>query len=617
MDASTTTAGFTFAAATEAELEEFRRGRERLPQMLAAWSEYEHGPVFARQVHRFKLADERLNDSVARLRECWNGALVGMLARSVLAVRADAGETGPTECERRALATIMDRIAAMNRKLISNKTTVFKLFANVQLGLPSDPSSTELGGALRKVLPFEPKQECAVTTRARRILDHYLPRLDDDAVAYLRVALTEQLAPDDLAEFQMEAGELAREWTSAEFPKVFAGELSRTREHLAQLNTFHKKCWVALGYLLAEGGIQVDLAVREYGVWERVATGRMETAAKASFAPFGLEFGDALLSHPEWFTQFGPCWQFLLAAAGAVPAAELGEGIARFVLSPRTLPRWAVAGDSPAGKLKHVLRDLSDLALGDVRETVQFRHLAARVQSREAPLPERLALFGQFLAFSFARTQPADTKLRATVERLLHTALRDAEVILTAADCVLCAERLQSPDDVAFSELLVAEAEEARQANDEFQRWMTEALCPENAATAAEVPEVEGGADLTPEEPVALRYVENLGAEQWRLRDLVSARERLGGDLERFLDAHGIESVVPARSVAEALRHFLFVLTPDQRRELPLEKIAGTGWRKMKRGGQRIYVLERDGSVYFHLLKRRDWVHADLLAARY
>ena len=93
-------------------------------------------------------------------------------------------------------------------------------------------------------------------------------------------------------------------------------------------------------------------------------------------------------------------------------------------------------------------------------------------------------------------------------------------------------------------------------------------------------------------------------------------RERLGGDLERFLDEQGIESVVPARSVAEALRHFLYELTPEQRRELPLEKIAGTGWRKMKRGGQRIYVLERDGSVYFHLLKRRDWVHADQLAAR-
>ncbi|HLP02773.1 MAG TPA: hypothetical protein VK163_12170 [Opitutaceae bacterium] len=475
----------------------------------------------------------------------------------------------------------------------------------------------ELGGIIRKWLLFEPKRECAATARARQILNHFLARLDDDAVAYLRVALPEQLAPDDIEEFQMAVGKLAREYTSADFPKEFAAELAKTHELLALLNTFHQKCWAALGCLLADGGIPTDIAVREYGVWERVATGRMETAAKTSFAPFGLEFGDAFLSHPEWFTKMGLIWQFFLAAAGAVPAALLSEGIQRFVLSPRTLPRWAVSGDSPAGKLKHVLRELSDLAVGDVRETVQFRHLAARVQSRDASLPERLTLFGQFLAFAFERTQPADTKLRATVERLLHAALRDAETILANADCVLCAERLQSPDDVAFNALLAAEAEEARQANDEFQRWMAEALRPENAATAAEVPGAESGVELPPEEPVALRYVENLGAEQWRLRDFASARERLGGDLERFLDEHGIESVVPARSVAEALRHFLYDLTPEQRRELPLEKIAGTGWRKLKRGGQRIYVLERDGSVYFHLLKRRDWVHADQLAARY
>jgi hypothetical protein len=29
------------------------------------------------------------------------------------------------------------------------------------------------------------------------------------------------------------------------------------------------------------------------------------------------------------------------------------------------------------------------------------------------------------------------------------------------------------------------------------------------------------------------------------------------------------------------------------------------------------YVLECDGSVYSHLFKRRDWVHADLLESRY
>ncbi|HLP09316.1 MAG TPA: hypothetical protein VK178_14210 [Opitutaceae bacterium] len=617
METNTTTAGFTIAAATEAELAEFRQIRERLPRMLAAWREYEQGPIFGRHLHRFKLADERVKNAVAELREHWNAALVAMLAHAVLDVRAEFGKPGPSECERRALATIMKRLANLIRSCVSTRDTAFKFFANRQLGLPYEPAATEFGAILRKWLFLEPRTECAVTERVRQILDRFLPRLDDDAVAYLRVALPEQLAPDDIEEFQLTVGKLAREYTSAEFPKLFAAELAKTHELLAQLNTFRQKCWTALGCLLAEGGIPTELAIREYGIWERVATARMETAAKTSFAPFGLEFGDAFLSHSEWFTKMGPIWQFLLASAGAVPAAQLGEGLARFVLSPRTLPRWAVPGDSPAEKLKHVLRALSDLALGDVRETAQFRHLAARMQSREAALPERLALFGQFLAFAFERTQPADTRLRATVERLLHDALAHAEPILANADCVLCPERLQSPDDVAFNALLAAEAEEARRANDEFQRWMAEALRPENSANGAEVPEAESGAELPPEEPVALRYVENLGAEQWRLRDFVSARERLGGDLERFLDENGIESVVPARSVAEALRHFLYDLTPEQRRELPLEKIAGTGWRKMKRGGQRIYVLERDGAVYFHLLKRRDWVHADLLEARY
>ena len=28
--------------------------------------------------------------------------------------------------------------------------------------------------------------------------------------------------------------------------------------------------------------------------------------------------------------------------------------------------------------------------------------------------------------------------------------------------------------------------------------------------------------------------------------------------------------------------------------------------------GRRIYVLKRDGSVYFHLFKRRVWSHADV-----
>jgi hypothetical protein len=623
MDASTTTAGFTFAAATEAELAEFRRVRERLPQMMREWREYAARPVFARHVRHLRCSDERNADAVSALEVAFAEGVAAMFAQAISQARSGTPADPlfrPKEVERQTVDWYLGVLKKFNRMFAAQTSTLRGLFLRGQVWDQPWPETEPLGRQLRESHLRLARGNQAMPVCAQLLMSNLFARLGDDWIPFMACALPTQLELEDLDDLPQWVQTNARDWTAESLHRSLAQKIELVRRTQKVRKDHHNKCGGAVIRLVEDHLVKVEDLV-QVDVWGWLAVAQLEQENQRLHREHRLSIESPVRDCPERVLPRSSCWQFLLATAGAVPAAELGEGLARFVLSPRTLPRWAVAGDSPAGKLKHVLRELSDLALGDVRDTVQFRHLAARVQDRAAPLPERLALFGQFLAFAFERTQPADTKLRATVEGLLHAALREAETILAGADCVLCAERLHSPDDVAFDALLAAEAEEARQANDEFQRWMAEALRPENAATAAEVPEAEGGddavADLPPEEPVALRYVENLGAEQWRLRDFVSARERLGGDLERFLEEHGIESVVPARSVAEALRHFLFDLTPEQRRELPLEKIAGTGWRKLKRGGQRIYVLERDGSVYFHLLKRRDWVHADQLAARY
>lgn len=619
METSTTTAGFTFAAATEAELEEFRRVREHLPRMMADWRGYVGGPVFARHVQRLLLVSERRAAAMQALNDRWAAGWAELFAQAVLETRPDSpiplGMT-PLLFERHVVHRILWRLAKINGYGGIPTGQMVRMFTDGEIDETTARLLSEHGRFIRVFLRDLLPGKTEFEIRFHQVLEAVFARVEDRDLGHLVAVLPSQLSMDDLDTEEDWAASLARNWTSVSLRVHLAGSLADFRRSDDARCHFGGACWgTTLRFVRQHFCEKKDFSKLTWWSWCSIA--RLEQENETVFARYRLGIGNHVLSQMSWVWGAPGFWQFLLAAAGPVPAAQLGEGIARFVLSPRTLPRWAVPGDSPAGKLKHVLREISDLAVGDVRGTVQFRHLAARVQSRDVALPERLALFGQILAFAFERTQPADTTLRATVERLLHAALRDAETILTSADCVLCPERLQSPDDAAFNALLAAEAEEARQANDEFQRWMAEALRPENAAPAAEVPEAESGAELPPEEPVALRYVENLGAEQWRLRDFVSARERLGGDLEAFLAEHGIESVVPARSVAEALRHFLYDLTPEQRRELPLEKIAGTGWRKLKRGGQRIYVLERDGAVYFHLLKRRDWVHADLLEARY
>jgi hypothetical protein len=624
MDATTTAgAGFTFAAATPGELDEFRRVRENLARMMVEWRAYAGGPVFARHVHNLRCSDERNADAVSLLEDAFAEGVAAMFAQAIIEARAGTPADRrfrPAEIERMTVDWYLGVLDMFSRQFAAQSSTIRGTFLRGQVWEQPWPDAERLGRELRESHLRLARGSQSMSVCARLILNSLFDRLGDDWIPFMAVALPTRLALEDLDELPQWVQSTARDWTAASLHRSLAPKMEVVRRTQQIRKEHHDKCGGAVIRRVEAHLVKLD-GFERVAVWTWVAIAQLEQENERLHREHGLSIDSPVRDCPERVFPRSTFWQFLLAAAGAVPKAQLGEGLARSVISPRTLPRWAVPGDSPAGRLKHVLRELSDLALGDVRQTVQFRHLVARMQSREAALPERLALFGQFLAFAFERTQPADTRLRATVERLLHETLRDAETILANADCVLCAERLQSPEDVVFSRMLAEEAEEARRANDEFQRWMEEAMRPENAAPSAPVEEGadgdDAGAELPPEEPVALRYVDNLGAEQWRVWDFASARERLGGDLEAFLAAHGIESVVPARSVAEALRHFLYEVTPEQRRELPLEKIAGTGWRKMKRGGQRIYVIERDGAVYFHLLKRRDWVHADLLEARY
>ncbi|MFT3831520.1 MAG: hypothetical protein QM691_17630 [Opitutaceae bacterium] len=623
MEASTTTAGFTFAAATEAELAEFRRVRENLPRMMADWRAYAAGPVFARHVHNLQCSHERNADAVTLLEDAFAAGAAAMFAQAISEARAGTPADPvfrPAEIERHAVDWYLGILQAFSRQFALHADEIRGTFLRGEIWDQPWTNAEQVGRNLRESHLRLARGKNALSVCAKLILTGLFARLGDGWIPFMAVTLGTRLVQEDLDELPQWVQSNACDWTAGSLRRSLAQQIEMVRRTQQTRKHHRDKCGGAVIRQVEAHLVSLDDLAR-VDTWAWIAIAHLEQDNQRLHLEHGLSVDSPVGDCPERVLPRSSFWQFLLAGAGAVPTALLGEGLARFVLSPRTLPRWAVPGSSPAGNLKHVLRELSDLAVGDVRETVQFRHLAARVQSRDATLAERLALLGQFLAFAFERTQPADTKLRATVERLLHATLRDTEAVLANADCMLCPERLQSPDDVAFDALVAAEAEEARRANDEFQRWIAEALRPENAAAGAGLSGGtdgdDDGADLPPEEPVALRYVENLGAEQWRLRDFVSARERLGGDLERFLDEHGIESVVPARSVAEALRHFLYDLTPEQRRELPLEKIAGTGWRKMKRGGQRLYVLERDGTVYFHLLKRRDWVHADLLAARY
>jgi hypothetical protein len=174
---------------------------------------------------------------------------------------------------------------------------------------------------------------------------------------------------------------------------------------------------------------------------------------------------------------------------------------------------------------------------------------------------------------------------------------------------------LRRADEVEFEKLLVEETVAAAKVAEEMARWR-ESWNTYQSETDKESP---AETTATAQQPATIRltYIENLGSEFWRTDEIQCPRETFATTLDQYLTTKGIETVVPIPSIARALEHYIFEMTPNQRNLLPMERITSKSWRKMKRGGQRIYVLEKQGEVFFHLMKRKDWTIAAIQEARY
>ena len=285
------------------------------------------------------------------------------------------------------------------------------------------------------------------------------------------------------------------------------------------------------------------------------------------------------------------------------------DAIIALLEKPRAFTRWNCPPEHHS--VKTALRGLAELAAGPITYPTERAHLLERMKDAGVDREEIITLVSQYFGLQCTDRDPP-SRLREQMDTLFF---RWVDNLAGWFDCIQLKDRrynLRRADDVEFEKLLAEETAVATKVAVEMARWR-DSWNSYQAETDNDVREQSA----TQTVKIRLPYVENLGAEFWRTDDIGCPRESLAMTLDKFLATKGIETVVPVHSVARAIEHYLFEMNPEQRTNLPMERIAGESWRKMKRGGQRIYVLEKHGDFFIHLMKRKDWTIAATQEARF
>ncbi|MFT3781880.1 MAG: hypothetical protein QM790_07680 [Nibricoccus sp.] len=158
--------------------------------------------------------------------------------------------------------------------------------------------------------------------------------------------------------------------------------------------------------------------------------------------------------------------------------------------------------------------------------------------------------------------------------------------------------RVPSTDDAKFAKLLVQEQAAAEELARQQSAWTHHRF--QSQQTNAPSTTAEETTEIT------LSYVDRI----FRTHVIQRAREVFSIQLDMYLFENGIEPIVPVPSIARAIENYLYEMTAGRRNLVPMERVAGEPWRKLKRGARRIYILEKDGQIFIHFMKRKEWKHA-------
>lgn len=281
------------------------------------------------------------------------------------------------------------------------------------------------------------------------------------------------------------------------------------------------------------------------------------------------------------------------------------QGVVELLERPRTFLRWNCGPEHHTTKRQ--LRIFVELVAGPIENPIERNDLLARLKSPEVSREEILTLTSEYLAM-LCNQKPVPQQLRRELDPIVFGWVDNLPLWMASLRISERKFSLRRADDVEFEKLLAeetaAEAESAQlQATwSNFHLERTEGMEP---------------TFIDETEMIAIAYVENLGAESWRTHTIECPRHDFAITFDLHLFDRGVETVVPVSSICRAIEHYLFEMTPEQRNMVPMERIAGEPWRKLKRGGQRIYVLEKDGEVFIHLMKRKDWAVASEQEAKF
>jgi len=283
------------------------------------------------------------------------------------------------------------------------------------------------------------------------------------------------------------------------------------------------------------------------------------------------------------------------------------SGVITIVESPRSFVRWHCAPEHQS--IKNVLRGFVEIIAGPVQYPVERAHLLTRMHAPDVDREEIITLTSEYFAL-LCDTKTPSTRLRNQLDPLVYSWIDDLPAWFSRLKLTKRKFRLRQADDVEFEKLLAEEAAMAEEMAHWQASWSNYRSEPDDE-TDTELPPI-----VSPEN-ISITYVENLGSEAWRTHTIQCPRQDFASSLQFYLGDRGIETVVPVSSITRAIEHFLFEMDSEQRTLVPMERIAGEPWRKLKRGAQRIYILKKNGDVFVHLMKRKDWIMAAEQEARF
>lgn len=288
------------------------------------------------------------------------------------------------------------------------------------------------------------------------------------------------------------------------------------------------------------------------------------------------------------------------------------DGVLALVLQPRAFTRWNCPPEHKG--VKTVLRGFVELVAGPVTLPIERAYLITRLHAPDVTREEVLSLCSQYFGLlCWQKKMPV--QLQTQLDPVVAEWTKDLVGWFSRVKINPRKFRLLHREDVEYLQLLKEETAAANAQAEEMARWK-ESL----NRYQCEIDNDDAAADeavAARVEELRVTYVENLGSEAWRTHAIHGARQDFATNLDLYLTGRDIDTVVPVPSIARAIEHFIYEMEPEQRALVPMERIAGEPWRKLKRGAQRIYVLEKDGEVFVHLMKRKDWAVASMQEARF